>query len=118
MNELRVGIVGTGWVSDEYIRSFVLNPHTHIRGICSRNREKAERKIAEHGLMHCDAYTDYEKMATQSDIDIIAVLTPNFKHAEQTVIAAQEKKHIIIEKPLAINWEDMKKMQHSSIESS
>jgi predicted dehydrogenase len=118
MNELGVGIVGTGWVSDEYIRSFVMNPHTHIRGICSRSGEKAAGKIAQHRLKDCVPYTDYEKMAASPNIDIMAVLTPNFKHAEQTVIAAEEKKHIIIEKPLAINWDDMKKMQKSVHDNS
>ena len=44
MKELGVGIVGTGWVSDEYIRSFSMNPHTRIAGICSREEGKAQAK--------------------------------------------------------------------------
>lgn len=111
MEKLGVGIVGTGWVSDEYIRSFKMNPHTRLRGICSRSKEKAEQKIAQHGLIDCKAYTDFGKMAMEKNIDIIAILTPNFMHAEQTIIAANEKKNLIIEKPLAVNWQDMKKMQ-------
>ena len=111
MEELRVGLVGTGWVSDEYIRAFMLNPHTKIQGICSRSKDRADQKIAQHGLKNCTSYTDYEKMASSKELDIIVILTPNFKHAEQTIIAAESKKHIIIEKPLAVNWNDMKNMQ-------
>lgn len=113
MKMLGVGIIGTGWVSDEYIRSFTMNPHTEVRAICSRSKERAEEKANQHGLSNCAYYTDYEKMVSSSDIDVVAVLTPNHLHAEQTIAAAQSKKHIIIEKPLATNWHDMKKMQHA-----
>jgi predicted dehydrogenase len=109
MKEIGVGIVGTGWVSDEYIRAFSMNSHTEIRGICSRTIEKAEYKKQQHNLKHCSLYTDYEKMVNQSNLDIICILTPNFQHAEQTIIAAEAKKNIVIEKPLATDWNDMKK---------
>ncbi len=111
MKEIGVGIVGTGWVSDEYIRAFSMNTHTEIRGICSRTIEKAEHKKQQYNLEHCSLYTDYKKMVNQSDLDIICILTPNFQHAEQTIIAAEAKKNIVIEKPLATDWNDMKKMQ-------
>ncbi|MDD2406585.1 MAG: Gfo/Idh/MocA family oxidoreductase [Sphaerochaetaceae bacterium] len=111
MDKLGVGIVGTGWVSDEYIRSFSMNPRTEVRAICSRSKEKASQKALQHHLSHCTAYDDYETMLKQKDIDIVAVLTPNFMHAEQTIMAAEAKKHIVIEKPIAIHWADMLKMQ-------
>ena len=59
MEKLGVGIVGTGWVSDEYIRSFGMNPRTQIRAICSRNKEKAKNKAAQHNLENCTPYDDY-----------------------------------------------------------
>ncbi len=111
MKELGIGIVGTGWVSDEYIRSFSMNPRTEVRAICSRTLEGAEQKAKQHGLAGCSFYTDYEKMVSSRDIDVVCILTPNFKHAEQAIIGAQAKKHLVIEKPLAIDWEDMKRMR-------
>ncbi|MGI5172793.1 Gfo/Idh/MocA family oxidoreductase [Treponema sp. OMZ 840] len=113
MKMLGVGIIGTGWVSDEYIRAFSLNPHTEVRAICSRSKERAKDKALEHDLKNCSHYDSYEEMLKQENIDIVCILTPNFKHAEQTILAAQAKKHIVIEKPLATNWEDMKKMQQA-----
>ena len=50
MDRMGVGIIGTGWVSGEYIRVFSMNPHTEVIALCSRNREKAEAKAAQHGL--------------------------------------------------------------------
>jgi len=111
MKKLGVGIVGTGWVSDEYIRSFSMNPYTEVRAICSRSKERAASKAAQHRLDDCGIYIDYPEMLRRSDIDIVCVLTPNFLHAEQAILAAQAKKNIVIEKPLATRWEDMKRMQ-------
>jgi predicted dehydrogenase len=113
MSKLGVGIVGTGWVSDEYIRSFKMNARTEVRAICSRSIERAKEKATEHGLDNCTPYADYEAMLKQKDIDIVAVLTPNFMHAEQTILAAEAKKHIVIEKPIAIKWSDMLRMQEA-----
>lgn len=113
MAKLGVGIVGTGWVSDEYIRSFKMNARTEVRAICSRSIEKAKQKAAEHGLSNCTPHDDYETMLKQKDIDIIAVLTPNYLHAEQTILAAEAGKHIVIEKPIAIHWKDMLRMQEA-----
>jgi len=111
MKSLGVGIIGTGWVSDEYIRALSMNPHTEVRAICSRSKERARQKAAQHNLSHCTAYDDYKEMLRQSDIDIVAILTPNFMHAQQTIMAAEAKKHIVIEKPIAIDWQDMLRMQ-------
>jgi len=113
MEKLGVGIVGTGWVSDEYIRSFGMNPRTEIRAICSRSKENAKSKAEQHNLQNCTPYDDYEAMLKQKDVDIVAVLTPNFMHAKQTIMAAEAKKHIVIEKPIAIKWEDMLAMQEA-----
>jgi len=113
MKILGVGIVGTGWVSDEYIRSLRMNDNTEIRAICSRKKEKAEAKAQAHGLNNVEYYDDYSEMLKNKDIDIVCVLTPNFKHAELAIMAAEAKKNIVIEKPIAIKWSDMLRMQEA-----
>ncbi len=46
-------------------------------------------------------------------LDIVCINTPNFLHADQTILAAQAGKHIVIEKPIAIHWKDMKRMKEA-----
>lgn len=113
MKELGVGIIGTGWVSDEYIRSFEANPHTRVVAICSRDRDKALAKAAQHHLKNCAAVTRPEELVKLPGLDIVCINTPNFLHAEQTILAAQAGKHIVIEKPIAIHWQDMKRMKEA-----
>ena len=111
MKEMGVGIIGTGWVSDEYIRSFEMNPHTRVMAICSRDKEKAQAKAAQHGLKNCAAVTPPGRPGEAPGLDIVCINTPNFLHADQAVLAAENRKHIVIEKPIAINWQDMKRMK-------
>ncbi len=47
MEKLGVGIVGTGWVSAEYIRAFKADPRTEVRAIVSREKERAHAKAEE-----------------------------------------------------------------------
>lgn len=111
MDVLKVGIVGTGWVSGEYIRSFSEHPNAKVTAICGTSHEKAQSKAAEYGLTDIQTFDNYDEFLAESGVDIVAVLTPNYLHAEQAIKAAEAKKHIVIEKPLATNWEDMQRMQ-------
>jgi len=112
MAELGVGVVGTGWVSGEHIRAYVNNPHTEVRALCGRTEEGARRKMEECGIS-CDIYTDYDRMLERKDIDIISICTPNHLHAEETIKAAEAKKHILMEKPIALNMEELNSIRYA-----
>lgn len=111
--KLKVGIVGTGWVSGEYIQAFQKNSHTVITAISGTSVAKAEAKALEYGLEGASYFDDYDKFLADSGVDIVVIVTPNHLHAEQTIKAAEAKKHIVIEKPLATSWHDMKRMQEA-----
>jgi predicted dehydrogenase len=111
--QLNVGIVGTGWVSGEYIQAFTANPYCQVTAICGTSLEKAQAKGAEYALTAVDCFDDYAVFLRDADIDIVVIVTPNYLHAQQTIAAADAGKHIVIEKPLATNWEDMKRMQEA-----
>ncbi len=111
MKKLGVAITGTGWVSGEHIRAYQMNPNTEVVAIISRSESKGRAKAAEYGLENCTVYTDYDEALKDPNVDIVTICTPNNMHAEQTVKAANAGKHMLIEKPLALTWEDTKAMQ-------
>jgi predicted dehydrogenase len=113
MKELGVGVIGTGWVSGEYIRAFSANPNTRVVALCSRSKEKAKLKADEYALRDCALLTDPEDMMRLSGLDIVCIATPNFLHAEQTILAAEHGKDIVIEKPIAIDWHDIRRMKEA-----
>lgn len=107
MSTLGVGIVGLGWVSTEHIRAFQQNPHTEVRGLCSRTEGNAKAKAAECGLsLDVGLYTDFTKMVAEDGIDIISIATPPHVHKDNAIAAAEAGKHIMLEKAMATTLED------------
>lgn len=106
-----VMIVGTGWVSGEHIRAFEMDPRAQVVAIVSRSYEKGRAKADEYNLgERCKIYTDYDESLKDPNVDIVVICTPNHMHCEQTIKAANAKKAILIEKPIALNWKDTKRM--------
>ena len=107
MKELGVGIVGTGWVSGEHIRAFEKNPHTRVVALCGRTEESARKKAAQSGV-RADIHADFNEMIARDDIQIISVCTTPHLHAANIIAAARAGKHIVMEKPVAMNIGEMK----------
>lgn len=103
MKTLGAAILGTGDVSGEHIRAFQANPHTEVRAILSRDRSRAEAKARECGVDNCRAYTDLDQLLKADDIQIVSICTPHHLHVGQGVACAQAGKHLVVEKPIAID---------------
>ena len=113
MKTLGVGIVGTGWVSDEYIKAFSKHEHCEVIGICSRDAQRARNKIAEHKLANGEAFTDLSAMIQQNGLDVAVICTPHHLHVEQGVACAQAGKHVIVEKPIAIDIAGVRRLDQA-----
>ncbi len=109
-NPLGVGLMGTGWVSTEYIKAFQENTHTEVVAMGSRDKARAQGKIEKHHLSRCEAYDDLEKMLKNPSLDLVAICTPHHLHVEQGVACAQAGKHIVIEKPAALDPAGLRKL--------
>lgn len=107
MKTLGVGILGTGWVSDEYIRAFEANAHTEVRAILSRDRVRAAAKAAEYRLARCRAYEDLDDLLGDPALELVAICTPHHLHVSQGVAAARAGKHLLLEKPVALDAEGL-----------
>jgi predicted dehydrogenase len=112
MERLGVGIIGCGAVAEEYVKAFKKDDRSEIRALVSRNRANAERYRDRHDL-DCAIETDAAQMLRRKDTDIVVVCTPHNQHTKYAVAAAEAGKHIIIEKPVAITLDDMRKQQQA-----
>lgn len=100
---LGVGIIGTGWVSGEHIKAYQQNPHTEVRGIVGLERAHAEAKAREYGLENCRAYAEVRELLRDVAIQIVSVCTPHHLHVEQGVACAEAGRHLLMEKPMAVD---------------
>ncbi len=111
MEKLGVGIIGTGWVSGEYIRAFQADPRTEVRALASREKDRAHAKAEEHGLSSARAYEHFEKMLADPGIQIVVLATPHPLHVPEGIAAAQAGKHLVIEKPVALDLAGLRELQ-------
>ncbi len=105
-NKLGIGIVGLGWVSTQYIKSFIRNQSCEITALCTRDYEKGQSVVEKFNLKKCDIFTHLETMLEEGSLDIVCILTPNFLHLDQATKCAEAGKHIILEKPVTLNWNE------------
>jgi len=102
-----VGIVGPGWVAGEHSDAYRMHPLTRVVAVSGRDESEAQKLIDAKGIVGAQAYGDYEKMLAHPEVDIVSICTPNYRHAEEGVLAAQAGKHMLLEKPAAITLESL-----------
>jgi predicted dehydrogenase len=105
MKKYNVGIVGYSWAAGAHIEAINNTSLAKVTAVCSsRNLNPAELS-AKHGTpIQC--YTDYSEMLANPDIHIVSICSYPADHARQAIMAAETNKHLIIEKPIALSWED------------
>lgn len=96
---LKLALVGSGTnVFKSHRSAFEQTPFKAI-ALCGTGSKKGEQIAAEIG---CVFYTDYPKMLRETDADVVAVLTPSYQHAEQSIMALEAGFDVLVEKPIAI----------------
>jgi predicted dehydrogenase len=103
--ELQVGIVGLGWVAGAHIAAFQAVHGAAVAAVCSRRPQDPAALARRFGLS-LRVYQDYSEMLADPALDIIDICTPHPLHAGQAIAAARAGKHLLIEKPLCLTWED------------
>lgn len=105
--QLGWGIVGPGKIADEKeAPAIVADPNSRLVAVVSRDLGRAEAFAKKYGGEK--AYTDYAEMLRNPDVDAVLVTTPNAQHVDQVVAAARAGKHVLCDKPIALNTEDAK----------
>jgi predicted dehydrogenase len=110
MSDLNVGIVGLGWVAGAHIETFKNVEGANVTAVCSRRTHEPDDLKRQYGLS-LKAYNDYAEMLADDTIDIVSICTPHPFHPEQAIAAAEAGKHLIIEKPISLTFEDAKRMK-------
>ncbi len=107
MSELNIGILGLGWVAGAHIETFKKVEGARVTAVCSR-RELDQSQLEQKYGLPLKAYRDYQAMLDDPEIHIVDICTPHPFHPEQAIAAAKAGKHLIIEKPIGLTFEDAK----------
>lgn len=115
LERLGVAIQGAGNVSTEHLRAYLNNPHCEVVAIGSRTKEGAQRKAQELGLdtSRIGLYDDVEALLGDRRVDALSICTPPERHTAETIAAARAGKHILIEKPVATDPDELRRMHEA-----
>lgn len=110
--KLKIGIIGCGGIANQkHMPSLAKLSHMgEMVAFCDVIEEKAQKAAQDFGSEGAKVYVDYKKLLEDESIDVVHVLTPNLQHSYITVDALEAGKHVMCEKPMAINSIEAKKM--------
>lgn len=108
MNLLTIGIIGCGRIAmEKHLPTLLALPDLcQVTTLCSRREESAYALAKQYRLNEVKVYTDAEALFRDPSIDVIYILTPNAQHAPLALAALKAGKHVLVEKPLAINEQE------------
>ena len=105
MKKYNVGIIGYSWAAGAHIEAINKTSYAQVTALCSSRKLNSEEISAKHGRS-ITCYTDLDRMLADPNLHAVSICSYPAEHAKQAVMAAKAGKHLIIEKPLALKWED------------
>ena len=83
-----------------------------VAAICSR-RQLEEGPLEKQFGLPFKVYTNYETMLADPNIDVVDICTPHPLHPQQAMAAARAGKHLILEKPIALDYQDAQEIREA-----
>jgi UDP-N-acetylglucosamine 3-dehydrogenase len=99
---LGLGFIGCGRIAQAHLKAAAnLGDRVRVESIVGRRRDRAEAAASQHGIPH--VANDYRQLLRNPEVEAVVVTTPNDSHAAIACDAAKAGKHILVEKPMALD---------------
>jgi predicted dehydrogenase len=112
----QVGVVGYGWAGEAHIAAINATSKGRVTAVCSSRKLDAAELSARHKCP-IRVFNNLDEMLADPSVDVVDICSYHALHAQQTVAAARAGKHIILEKPIALNAEDCAAMLAAATEA-
>ena len=103
MSRVKVGVIGLGFIGPVHVEALGRTGLAQVVAVCGTNYEKAKKKADELGVPR--AYADYKELLADPEIEAVHICTPNNLHYQIAKEALLAGKHVVCEKPLALEME-------------
>lgn len=112
---IKFAVIGQGHIGKRHAEMIRRNPNSKLVAVCDvlTQKELGLENIEENFYNQID-----ELLANEPDVDVVNICTPNGYHAEYAIKALQAKKHVVLEKPIALTKNDAEKVLFKSLEMS
>ena len=111
---LRVGVVGLGYAGSTHAESYAAIPGVEVMALAGKEADRLELLGRTYGISR--TFTDWEDLVAIDELDVVSVATPNALHHPVTLAALRAGKHVLCEKPLAIDSVQAREMVRAAYE--
>ena len=106
MDEVRVGFVGTGRISDLHAIEYLRNPRARIVAVCDANPDIALRQAECWGVPRSRVFASWEGLYRCDEVNLVEILLPHHLHKPAAMAAFAAGKHVSLQKPMALSMAD------------
>ena len=104
---LKVGIIGTGWIAESHIESYLQMPDVQIVAAADWVEGKAEKFMERYGVKNVHFYRDHKELIdNEPDLDAVSVCTFNTQHAAPAIYALEHGVNVLLEKPFTVTLDE------------
>ncbi|MFN0108762.1 MAG: Gfo/Idh/MocA family protein [Blastocatellia bacterium] len=111
--KIGIGLIGTGFARSAQAPAFQLCDGAELVAVCSGQHDNAVKVAAEFKIAH--ACESYEQLLALEDVSLVVISTPPYLHHPITVAALNSGKHVICEKPMAMNADEAREMTELAV---
>ncbi|QDU32894.1 putative oxidoreductase YcjS [Poriferisphaera corsica] len=108
--KLKAAFIGSGGITDIYHDCFKRIDEIEVAALADINMDTMLARAEKHDLPHDILYTNYKQMLRETKPDVVFVCTPNSLHAPASIAASNAGAHVMVEKPMAMNAREGKRM--------
>ena len=110
MNKIRWGIIGPGSIANNFADALLKTYSGELKAIASLNDDRRKTFGDKYNINNALRFGTYESLLDSQDVDAVYISTPHTLHADLSIKAAGKGKHILCEKPSAVNFQQAKKV--------
>jgi len=107
-NKIRWGIAGPGNIAHKFAKDLQLVEGGHLTAVGSRSMDRAKSFAEEYNAAY--SYGSYEELFQSSEVDVVYIATPHNHHVKLALMAMENGKHVLCEKPAGVNTSEGKSM--------
>ena len=112
---LKLAFTGAGYIANIHAQAAQNQPDVELAAVVEKFSDKSEAFAGKFGVKCC--YTSVEQLLDEGRVDALVIGTPNFLHAPQAIAALERGVHVMVEKPMAMNATETKRMITASQKS-
>jgi predicted dehydrogenase len=107
MEQVRIAVIGTGWMARQHMEKIADFEHACVGAVSDINQEVVDQLAKQYA---CPGYTDHKQLLSDGVADAVLIATPHFFHTSIGIDALEAKHHVLVEKPISAHKSDCEKL--------